>query len=288
MSYNVVVTQNKDTENQIKEEHNMRKRDFFRTAAVLALTGAMAMGLAMTSYAAGWQKDDTGWWYGTNDDNTTWYTNGWQWIDGNGDNIAECYYFDENGYILTSAFTPDGYVVNADGAWVSQDRIVQTKVVDASKVSSDTYDVRDYDSQGLSKAALDILLHTREENKKYGEVSSNSLGMVQYANGLRADYSYSKDGRPNLNGVASDNDSTRIFRESIRQTKEDAEALIAKGYNEANGFTVSYNSTLSIEGFWDDRVHMNIIGRGSGLGEATWMSLKWPDRCVNWGTDWGY
>lgn len=271
----------------------MRKRNFFRTAAVLALTGAMAVGLAMTSYAAGWQKDDTGWWYGTNDDNTTWYTNGWQWIDGNGDNIAECYYFDENGYILTSAFTPDGYVVNANGAWVSQDRIVQTKVVDASKVSSDTYDVRDYDSQGLSKAALDILLHTREENKKYGEVSER-LGVVCYANGLTADYSFSKDGRPG-GGVSSEGDSTLIFKESVRQTKEDAEALIAKGYNEANGLTVSYSSTMSIVGFWDNRVSIEILGRGSG-SDAQYnrirlpgtTAMSWEDFYKNWGTDWGY
>ncbi len=263
----------------------MKKQgNLLKNAMVMALAGAMAAGMAMTSYAAGWQKDENGWWYGTNDDNTTRYTNGWQWIDGNGDNIAECYYFDENGYILTSVFTPDGYTVNADGAWVGDDRIVKTRIVDVSKVSSDIYDVRDYDSQGLSKAALDILLHTREENQKYGEVSEKSF-WVYYANGLRADYDLSDDGRPIR--ICSDDDSTRIFRESIHQSQEDADALIAKGYNKENGFAVSYNSNLSIEGFWDDRVHLWVSGLGRGA-QYNWISLKRPDKCANWGTDWGY
>ena len=42
--------------------------------------------------------------------------NGWRWIDGNQDGVSECYYFDAEGW-LTSTTTPDGYTVNADGAW---------------------------------------------------------------------------------------------------------------------------------------------------------------------------
>ena len=80
----------------------------------------------MTSFAAGWQKNDTGWWYGTNADNTTWHVNGWQWIDGNNDGVAECYYFDANGYMLANTTTPDGYMVNADGAW-TENGVVQTQ-----------------------------------------------------------------------------------------------------------------------------------------------------------------
>lgn len=64
--------------------------------------------------------------YGTNADNSTWYANGWQWVDGNGDGVAECYYFDGNGYIATNGTTPDGYQVNGDGQWM-QNGVVQTK-----------------------------------------------------------------------------------------------------------------------------------------------------------------
>ena len=87
-------------------------------AAVLAAT--MVMGTSMTSFAAGWQQNSTGWWYGTNADNSTWYSNGWQWIDG------KCYYFDGNGYMLSNTTTPDGYTVDASGAWVVNG-VVQTQ-----------------------------------------------------------------------------------------------------------------------------------------------------------------
>ena len=104
----------------------MKKKLF---TAVIA--GVMAMAMSMTALAAGWQKNDTGWWYATNDAGTQWHANGWQWIDGNGDGTAECYYFDGNGYMLAGTTTPDGYEVNADGAWVSNGT-VQTKSVAAN------------------------------------------------------------------------------------------------------------------------------------------------------------
>lgn len=85
-----------------------------RYAAVF-LAVAMTMGSAMTSFA-GWQSDANGWWWQNEDG--SYPSNTWQWIDGNGDGVAECYYFDGNGYMLANTTTPDGYQVNVDGAWV--------------------------------------------------------------------------------------------------------------------------------------------------------------------------
>ena len=84
---------------------------------IVALLMAMAMvvGSNMTVFASGWQQNTTGWWW-QNDDGS-WPANSWQWLDGNGDGVAECYYFDGNGYMLANTTTPDGYTVNADGAW---------------------------------------------------------------------------------------------------------------------------------------------------------------------------
>lgn len=73
---------------------------------------------------AGWRLDAVGWWYDNGDG--TWPANGWHWIDGNMDGVAECYYFDVNGYILVNTTTPDGYWVNGNGAWV-QDGAVQVR-----------------------------------------------------------------------------------------------------------------------------------------------------------------
>ncbi len=105
----------------------MKKNLMKCMAATMVMTGVMSM----TSFAAGWQQSEAGWWYGTNADNTSWSSNTWQWIDGNGDGIAECYDFDANGYLLVNTVTPDGYVVDGNGAWV-QDGIVQKKTMENS------------------------------------------------------------------------------------------------------------------------------------------------------------
>ena len=167
----------------------MRKGNMFKGTMVMVLAGAMAIGMAMTSFAAGWQKNDTGWWYGTNADNTAWHTNGWQWIDGNNDGVAECYYFNANGYMLAGTTTSDGYTVNADGAWVNNG-VVQTKAVGQTQgVPADTYE-NTYNAQGLSNIAIEMVENTREENAKFGEVDVLVGGKINvlYANGFRVIY----------------------------------------------------------------------------------------------------
>lgn len=82
----------------------------------------------------GWYTDDAGDTYYLHNisDNTLghMYT-GWQWIDDNGDGVAECYYFEteSNGYrgrLYKNTTTPDGYTVNEKGQWI-QNGIVITK-----------------------------------------------------------------------------------------------------------------------------------------------------------------
>ena len=87
------------------------------------MTGALALGNAVTSYA-GWKQDDTGYWWQNEDG--SYLTNGWHWLDGNGDGISECYYFDGNGYMAANTTTPDGYTVDGSGAWIA-DGVVQTR-----------------------------------------------------------------------------------------------------------------------------------------------------------------
>lgn len=94
--------------------------------AVLATAMAISVLIGTTSFAAGWIQDDTGWWYGTNEDNSRWHSSGWQWLDGNGDGTAECYFFDQAGYMLENTTAPDGYQVNENGAWM-ENGIVQTR-----------------------------------------------------------------------------------------------------------------------------------------------------------------
>ena len=85
----------------------------------------MSMALNQITFAGEWKSDEVGQWY-QNDDGS-YPVNTWQWIDGNGDGVAESYYFDENGYLLTNV-TKDGYTVNVDGAWMVNG-VVQTQQV---------------------------------------------------------------------------------------------------------------------------------------------------------------
>lgn len=91
----------------------------------------MTLSILMSSTAmAGTWKTGAGenqgkWWY--DNENGTYANSGWQWIDGNGDGTAECYYFDTEGWLLVNATTPDGYQVDENGAWV-ENGVIQTKV----------------------------------------------------------------------------------------------------------------------------------------------------------------
>lgn len=63
------------------------------------------------------------------------YAAGWQWMDPNNDGISECYYFTDNGTMLTQTTTPDGYTVNEQGAWIINGA-VQTQEIKAQGVKS--------------------------------------------------------------------------------------------------------------------------------------------------------
>ena len=84
---------------------------------------------ANLTFASGWTKgiSKNAWWYDFG--NGDYFKSSWQWIDGNQDGIAECYCFDENGWMYENTITPDGYTVNENGAW-TVNNIVQTKPSD--------------------------------------------------------------------------------------------------------------------------------------------------------------
>ena len=95
------------------------KRFLKMAAAVTALCAAMGI----TAYAGQWQQDSTGWWY--EEDDGSYPASTWQWIDGNGDGISECYYFDSGGYMVFDT-TINGSQLDENGAWVENGQ-VQTK-----------------------------------------------------------------------------------------------------------------------------------------------------------------
>ncbi len=115
------------------------------------LTGILTISMGMTALA-GWEQEGTNWKY---NDNGTYAANGWKWIDGNNDGIAESYYFDSNG-ILAKNTTVEGYTVNADGAWVVEGK-VQTQSVATNNGNARAADTGNYDPQYPLAGMLDQL-----------------------------------------------------------------------------------------------------------------------------------
>ena len=111
----------------------MKKLFLQLITAVVMFTAAMSV----TAFAAGWTlgqgENSARWWYDLG--NGQYYglpdrEVEWQWLDGNRDGIAECYAFDSDGWMYADTTTPDGYTVDADGAW-TVNGAVQTLAVAA-------------------------------------------------------------------------------------------------------------------------------------------------------------
>lgn len=92
-----------------------------KKAITIVIATATMASQAMTAMAAEWKQNEIGYWY--QEDNGSYPTNSWKWING------RCYYFDSNGYMLANTTTPDGYTVDATGAW-TVNGAVQTRVQD--------------------------------------------------------------------------------------------------------------------------------------------------------------
>jgi len=123
----------------------------FKKFITAALAVSMIMGSSMNAMAGNWQQNSTGWWY--QEDNGAYPTNTWKWIDG------KSYYFNGNGYMLANATTPDGYQVDASGAWVVNG-VVQTQ--GSVTTNTDAYDPN-YPLKGYVEAfgLLDVTVTTR-------------------------------------------------------------------------------------------------------------------------------
>lgn len=85
------------------------------------------MMLIPTMANAEWKQNNTGWWY---TEGNSWangwklINNNWYYFDGNGymkvgwlNDNGKWYYLSQQGNMLSSTITPDGYTLNQDGSW---------------------------------------------------------------------------------------------------------------------------------------------------------------------------
>jgi len=151
----------------------MKKTNLVATLAIAM--SVMAAIPAMANWNMGQGENSNRWWYGNEDG--SWCHSGWFWLDGNRDGLAECYYFDANGWMYTNTTTPDGYTVDENGAW-TVDSVVQTRDVQKEYTEEDdTISVQD--SSSYKQETLDRInqfragqnLHALEESERLSSIA---------------------------------------------------------------------------------------------------------------------
>ena len=100
-----------------------------RLIKIFAVASLLSISVASTAMAGTWKQEDTGWRW--QDDDHTYPSSTWKWIDSDSDGMAECYYFDGDGTLLTDTITPDGYTVDQSGAW-TDDGITRQRATNPS------------------------------------------------------------------------------------------------------------------------------------------------------------
>ena len=113
-------------------------------------------------------------------------TAGSGWM-GMGDGVAECYYFNGDGYMLANTTTPDGYTVNADGAW-TVNGVVQTQGVVVNTSNTGVANTGNYDPQYPLAGMLDQLGLNFAKNP-------NGIDMLYYSQDYQSD-TYGFDAAP--------------------------------------------------------------------------------------------
>lgn len=155
---------------------NMMKKVSKKLAAIdkrkmgvaLGTAGILAVMSTGNVLAAGWQQGEGAnahrWMYDNGDG--TFLANTWKWLDGDEDGTAECYCFDINGYLYTSCQTPDGYLVDKNGAWTENGQ-VKTRLVGNAKVQFDQSEGKNVEVDYKQLAQNKPLLHTENEVIQY-------------------------------------------------------------------------------------------------------------------------
>ena len=150
-----------------------------KTIKVLGLVAIMTLSMSIQVFAGEWKQDNTGWWYQNNDN--SYPVNTWAWIDGNKDGIAECYYFNENGYMLANTNTPDNYTVNESGAWTING-VVQTKnmFISSEDVDRDVKSNNQNEKMSNAEKERQMLRDMGLTDEQIDQMIQGSLGESMY------------------------------------------------------------------------------------------------------------
>lgn len=96
--------------------------------------------VTIKSFAGSWNGDLLGTYY--LDDNGNRVTKQWRWIDSDNNGIAECFRFDENGYLVKNQIINGKFKVNEFGQWYDQFGIVKVYTQSKRRIFDSDNDVK--------------------------------------------------------------------------------------------------------------------------------------------------
>ena len=156
-----------------------------RYIRLFALTALIAAAASFTAFAGQWKRDNRGWWY--QNENGSYPKAKWKKIDNvwyyfHADGYMAYhtwignYYLSDSGAMLKNAYTPDGYRVGADGAWVRPNNSIQPSDLPLSREPFDGYTiVVDIGTKKLHRPGCKEIKNIPSKNLRYSEIEVDLL-----------------------------------------------------------------------------------------------------------------
>lgn len=144
-----------------------------RKTKIIVMALALSATMSITALAGEWKQDNTGYWY--QNDNGSYPVNQWQEIDG------KQYYFGGDGYRLSNAITPDGKLVDGNGALIVYNNSSYQSILDYYTVKIKVATpglINEYKAEAANNTGGLMELAEISNNKvsKLAEISNEGVG----------------------------------------------------------------------------------------------------------------
>lgn len=254
----------------------------------LLSTAAALVSISFSAYAGQWQQGGGRWKY-LNDDGT-YSSQKWQWIDGDQDGYEECYFFDADGYLVTNT-SVQGVQVNEDGAYLRGGSVYSRAVTTEGKGQSEVSDKDEYISlevgynakipAGMARIHNNILDYYKRTSAQFEDAEGTRLigfSIDDYRD--EAEYFRTVEGTTDTSLQDSKADSVETTLKATvvaRDTKEyssgtwshiqltDYVGDYQKHWTNVHYFFQSEDFVLTTVRIWDTGVKMDIDGFMNGL-----------------------
>ena len=224
----VEIDQTIDLTNQISETEAVSENPFqtpsnskhkFMVKFLLAISVAFLLS-ALPSFSVGFTNGTSrdAWWYDLGNENYLRST--WQWIDTDNDGVAECYYFDADGWMYTDTTTPDGYTVDENGAW-TVDSVVQTRE-SQEDTTEETDTASGQDGSSYKQETLDRINQFRAGQNLHALAESERLSSIADIRAKECAVSFSHT-RPQGGSVLDESD---VYGEILAHNNETPERTV--------------------------------------------------------------